>query len=365
MEALPFFILKCSNYGMVPLIRPIIPDLQKVINLYKESVSVGQLSNYGPIYWKAKARLEMFTGGNVALVKDGTAAIKIALQVSLDRGTRVAIPDFTHIGTLAAVTAAGMKPVILPSNPYTLTLCPDALEKYRNEYDAFIVVSPFGYEVNFLAYDVFAAANDKFVMYDLAGAFGIEARTTNPVTYSFHATKNLSVGEGGCVVFNCDLKAEHARTYGNFCINSRGINYSEYGFNHKMDELHCAYLLALLEEEEKIWARIENKKKTITLYQELLREFLPIQRNTRHLAGAPSLAVVVGVEDKSIVGKLAEMGIIAKFYYPLLSQNEFFEGVEVRGSPDKTLEKCLALPGDVSLGEIEQVVQSLKLIASK
>lgn len=350
---------------MVPLIRPIIPDLQKVISFYQDSVSVGQLSNYGPLYWKAKTKLERFTGGHVALVKDGTAAIKVALQVSLERGTRVAIPDFTHIGTLAAVTAAGMKPVVLPSNPYTMTLCHEALEKYRNDYDAFIVVSPFGYEVNFLAYDVFAATNNKFAMYDLAGAFGIEARTANPVTYSFHATKNLSVGEGGCIVFNCDLKADLARTYGNFCINSRSINFSEHGFNHKMDELHCAYLLALLEEEGKIWARIENKKKTITLYQELLRDFLPIQRNTRHLAGAPSLAVVVGIEDKSVVGKLAEKGIVAKFYYPLLSQNEYFEEVQVKGSPDKTLEKCLALPGDVSLEEIEQVVQSLKLIASK
>lgn len=319
-----------------------------------------KLSNFGPCYLAAKEKVDNFTKGHSVLVKSGTEAIKIALQSKLTRGSRVAIPDFTHIGTLSAVVEAGMVPVLFPVNKTTWTICQEALVNNRDKFDAFIVVAPFGYWINWQAYDMFSKYHDRPVFYDVAGGLGMYIQSPNPVCYSFHATKNLSIGEGGCVVFQQGWEAEQARILATFSLTPSGQILNAYGSNAKLDEIHCALVIAWFENFDLIDNKVDRKRDLINFYQyELNDHILP---TNNHYQGSPSLCVLQGLDAQMVTKEGRQAGIEFKPYYPLLSKVQSLLQIERCGISSHIFETCLAFPSDVSDEEARQVVSFLHKI---
>ena len=78
--------------------------------------------------------------------------------------------------------------------------------------------------------------------------------------YSFHETKNYTMGEGGAVLFNEDIyqeKAEILREKGTdrskfFRGQVDKYRWMDYGSSYLPSELNAAYLYAQLEEHQKI-----------------------------------------------------------------------------------------------------------------
>lgn len=97
--------------------------------------------------------------------------------------------------------------------------------------------------------------------------------------YSFHETKNYTMGEGGALLYNDDRyqeKAEILREKGTdrskfFRGQVDKYRWMDYGSSYLPSELNAAYLLAQLEEREKIY----NKRMEIYEYY---------HRNLAHLA---------------------------------------------------------------------------------
>jgi dTDP-4-amino-4,6-dideoxygalactose transaminase len=229
----------------VPLLKPFIPKSAKWAHLLDKSHKAHTFSNFGPNYVaavKALSDLEKYKHTSPLLVNNGTTAIQVALQVTLPRGSRVAVPHFTFMATINAVLAAGMIPVILESDPLTWTISYDLLIKHKDEYDAFIVVSPMGHGVDIGRYDTISSHLNKKVVYDFAAAFGHEISRFHPTTLSFHATKQVPIGEGGAVLFpTFDLMLAGKQLI-NFDFTAFRQPVSAYGFNGKLDEMHCALL---------------------------------------------------------------------------------------------------------------------------
>lgn len=346
---------------MIPLLRPIVPNAKAAERYFREARKSGIYSNFGRLHDELEARFERLTGAsNVLPVVSGTAAIEVALRVSeLKPGARVLVPDFTHSGTLIAVVRAGMTPVLAGVDPKTWTLDPVEVANWHAHglIDAAVVVSPFGYQVDFETWEQVSVSEGLPLVYDLAGAFGEFPALRGPACYSFHATKNFGVGEGGMVVFNDSEQYMQARRLINFdTLPSRNVG-SLAGSNQKMCEILCAHLLAALDEPHlgRVVKRIEAKRTLLRFYQEMLKvAFVPAGEKW------PSLCVLGGLPAQDLEDASEELGVTFKRYYPLLSRMPALAEVARLSESGDDMATCCALPCDVTMGEAFEVVDAVR-----
>lgn len=349
----------------IPLVRPLMPDFDMVNHIIYAKDDMNTWSNFSQLHTLLEKKLEERTGRYSLPVVNGTAAIRVALQTLLGVGRRVALPDFTHVGTLQAVISAHMMPVLLPANPVTWQIDPMALERHKNEFDAFVVVSPFGYRVDTISYDALAWKLKKPIVYDFAGAWGQFPKTSYPVTYSFHATKNFSCGEGGLVCFTHEDQIVRARRLINFgTLPDRTVE-TPLADNLKIDEIKAAVILAHIAGYERIAERLENKREVLRIYSESL---IPFGMNlpSNALSGYPSLCVLGGFENADQVeARLVARGIIAKRYYLSLGSMPGLKNVKSFGKTPDVFNTTIALPGDVTELEAHRVCQETQEVVKE
>jgi len=333
------------------------PNLSDSIATFTSAALSGMLTNFGAIHERLEKRLCKITGGYAVPVSTGTAAIEVALAVlGLEPGDRVLLPDFTHSGTILAVVRAGLTPVLAGVDPKTWCLRPDEVEKVCREQriDGVIVVSPFGYEVDVLAWDLLQDRAGFALVYDFAGAFGNFPKTIAPVCYSFHATKNVGVGEGGMIVFRSERQAKHAKRLINFDTLSNREIASLRGSNSKLDELKSSFLINSLSAIglEAVEERIDAKRLTLDRYQEAFPQaYVPPGKKF------PSLCVLGNLPAEALEAASEREGIVFRRYYPLLSRMPALRDVERVSVSAEVMKNCCALPSDVDLGETLRVVE--------
>lgn len=346
---------------MIPLLRPVVPSDRAALSYFKLARRAGVFSNFGQLHEMLADRLaKVSTGGQALPVASGTAAIEVALRVSgLEDGARVLLPDFTHSGTLLAIVRAGMRPVLCRVDPRTWTLDPGEVQDAhaRGLIDAAVVVAPFGYHVDFEAWEQLSTSDGLPLVYDLAGAFGNFPLLRNPACYSFHATKNLGVGEGGMVLFNDADQYERARRLINFdTLPTREIG-SLAGANQKLPEIICAYLLAALDGKhlDRVLRRVEAKVSLIRLYCEMLPQ-CTVPPGEKW----PSLVVLQGLPAQALEDASDRLGVTFKRYYPLLSRMVACSELPRVSVSDEVMTSCCALPCDVSMSEAFEVVDAVR-----
>lgn len=335
----------------IPLMKPLIPFMHELHPYFDRCKRENTYSNFGSNYKEAYDRLGIRTSRHMLPVTSGTAAIEIACRVMLPKGSRVMIPDFSHIGTYVGVRNANMTPILTAVDDKTWTTDLVRLSMNVRNFDAFVVVAPFGYAVDIEPYERFAALNKKTIIYDYAGAWGQFPDTPFPVCYSLHATKTFSTGEGGLVSFKHKSQHEDARVITNFGITSTGAIWADYGGNLKMDELRCAMICAHMRNYSRIEKRIARRANVLYEYLSELTSGAFINANS------PSMAVIPGMRD---ISPEHIVGFACKFYYPLLTEMRHLENVEVFSKSSDHLSHCLALPIDVNLSEFNRVVEELK-----
>lgn len=344
---------------MIPLANPILPSWDDIQAELEQSQSSGKLTNFGPCYWRLVDKLADLTGRYDVPCTSGTAAIQLAAQSVFPRGSRVLMPDYTHVGTLQALIAAGMSPILCPVSRMHWTLSLGAITAIpRDKFDAMLVVSPFGYQIDFIAYDQIAKELGKPIVYDLAGAFGITVTTKAPVCYSFHATKNVPIGEGGVASFQAVDQADKAFRLSCFDQNKDRSIESPYGGNLKLDEIRCAIARVQLDSMSKIMKRIARKRELIDLYQDVLGDNC-VQHKLHHGNSAPSLCVVAGLPAERIEKNARELGFEAKQYYPLLSSMRGLSLIPRYGVSSTFFRTCVALPSGVTDVQAKSIAKAV------
>lgn len=346
---------------MIPLIRPMLPPLTRVSSYFAASIDAGQYSNFGPCHDRLVDELGLVTGGPTLPVSTGTAAIEIALlALGIPKGARVLVPDFTHTGTVLAVKRAGMEPVLagVHGKSWCLRIDETSDAWVRGEIDAAIVVNPFGYGVDMQGWESMAEKTKLPLVYDFAAAWGYFPKARNPVCYSFHATKNMGIGEGGAVVFPDAQGFAIGKRLVNFdTILTRDIGSLD-GSNQKMDELRCAAALAALEPgfQAAINDRIVRKRRTLETYRSFLKSVeAPFSRFSK-----PSLCVLSGLPARDLEAASLDLGIVFRRYYPLLSRMPALKDLPRLSESGPFMESCCALPSDVDLQEAYEVVNVIK-----
>lgn len=152
--------------------------------------------------------LTKFFGRPAVCVVNGTAALHLALQASgIGCGDEVLVQSLTYVASFQAISATGAKPIACEVDPTTFAI--DWRDAERRITQRTKAIMPVHYTGSVGALDEiydFAERYKLRVIEDAAHAFGSEFKG-NPVggfgdvaCFSFDGIKNLTCGEGGCIV---------------------------------------------------------------------------------------------------------------------------------------------------------------------
>ncbi|KOR36671.1 aminotransferase [Planktothricoides sp. SR001] len=154
--------------------------------------------------------LSTFFGRPVACVVNGTAALHLALQAcGIGRGDEVLVQSLTYVASFQAISATGATPVPCDIDPETLTLdWRDAEKRITSRTKAVMPVHYSGGVGKLDEIYDFARTYGLRVIEDAAHAFGTKYNgqlvgSFGDITcFSFDGIKNITSGEGGCIVSN-------------------------------------------------------------------------------------------------------------------------------------------------------------------
>ena len=153
-------------------------------------------------------RLSIFFGRPALCVANGTAALQLALEAAgIGLGDEVIVQSLTYVASFQAISATGAIPVSCDVNPKTLTInLNDAANRLTHKTKAIMPVHYSGDPGELNAIYEFARENRLRIIEDSAHAFGSRYQGKNIGAigdiscFSFDGIKNITSGEGGCIV---------------------------------------------------------------------------------------------------------------------------------------------------------------------
>ena len=162
----------------------------------------------GSKVFEFESDLRDFFDRSVVCVANGTAALQLALQAcGIGEGDEVLVQSLTFVATFQAISATGAKPIACEINESTLTIdIEDCSKRLSPRTKAIIPVHFTGSVGDLEATYAFAQKHDLRVIEDAAHAFGSTYKNKKIGTFgdiacfSFDGIKNITSGEGGCVV---------------------------------------------------------------------------------------------------------------------------------------------------------------------
>jgi len=153
-------------------------------------------------------RLTKFFSREAICFNSGTAAIHVALQAcGIGKGDEVLVPSITYVATFQAISASGAKPVCCDINENNLHISlSDIKKKITSRTKAIVPVHIAGYSENLGEIYKFAKKKKLRIIEDAAHAFGSRYKKKligsfgDIACFSFDGIKNITTGEGGCLV---------------------------------------------------------------------------------------------------------------------------------------------------------------------
>jgi len=221
---------------------------------------------------------------SVAL-NSGTAALHLALFCqNFPKGKKVLLPSLTFASTAAAVLYCDLEPVFVDSDPITLGMSLDDLEKkYNKDCVAVIPVHLGGHPVPMERLVPWAKEKELFIIEDCAHTSGSNYKGKNLGTwgdigcFSFEEKKVMTTGDGGMICANdiSNLKNIRAKrwvgmdkdnwkkaeeyTDAHFDAMHWFYEVSDLGYKYNMNDLAAALGLVQLEKLNKM----NNRRKAL------------------------------------------------------------------------------------------------------
>lgn len=157
---------------------------------------------------KFESELGIFFSRPVVCVANGTAALHLALQAcGIGHGDEVLVQSLTYVASFQAISATGATPIACDINPSTLTLdWRDAERRITSNTKAVMPVHYSGGVGELDEIYEFARKYGLRVVEDAAHAFGsvykdkLVGGVGDIACFSFDGIKNITSGEGGCIV---------------------------------------------------------------------------------------------------------------------------------------------------------------------
>ena len=313
------------------------PCVGNELEYVKQAIESHKICGDGQFTKKCHAWMEnRFQAQKVLLTTSGTSALDMALLLcDLQPGDEVILPSYTFSSTATAPVLAGAKLVFVDIRPDTMNIDEKKIEQAITDKTKVIIAMHYAgvacemdtimaiarkYNLKVVedaAQGVMSTYKGKYL--GTIGDFGC---------YSFHETKNYSMGEGGAILVNNPEYIERAEI-----LREKGTNrakffrgqvdkytWVDFGDSYLPSELNAAYLWAQLEKADEI---NEDRLKTWNLYYETLKtleeegkvELPVIPEGCVHNAHMFYIKVKDLEERTALLSYLKENGVLAVFHY--------------------------------------------------
>ena len=268
---------------MIPFNVP--PCVGDELEYVKQAIDSHKICGDGAFTKQCNAWLEeRFHAQKVLLTTSGTTALDMAMLLcDIQPGDEVILPSFTFSSTATSAVLAGAKLVFVDVRPDTMNIDEKKIEQAITDKTKIIVAVHYAgvaCEMDTIM-DIARRHNLKVVEDAAQGVMSsYKGKALGTIgdfgCYSFHETKNYTMGEGGALLFQDENYLEKAEI-----LREKGTNRSkffrgqidkytwiDYGSSYLPSDMNAAYLLAELEEHEKI----DRKRMAIyNYYHEQLR----------------------------------------------------------------------------------------------
>lgn len=302
-----------------------------------EAIHNHKISGDGAFTKRCHAELEKMSGSRkVLLTTSCTSALELAaILCDIKPGDEVIMPSFTFSSTANAFALRGVTLVFVDVDPKTMNIDPrNVADAVTKRTKAIVPMHYAGVCCDMDAMQEIAASAGAFLVEDAAQAVdafyhGKPAGSLSDIgCYSFHETKNFSMGEGGAALMQNEALIERAEI-----VREKGTDRSRFyrgqvdkytwvdiGSSILPSELNAAYLLPQLEHHDAITSwRLERWKQYDEGFADLqekgLLELPYIPDGCTHNAHMYYIKCKDEPERSKLIAFLKERGIMAVFHY--------------------------------------------------
>lgn len=313
------------------------PFTGKEFEYMQEAVASRKISGDGKFTKYCSEWMEKrFDVNHVLLTTSCTHALEMAAYLAdVKKGDEVILPSYTFCSTADAFVQRGAKLVFVDIDPKTMNIDEKLIEDAVTEKTK--AIAPVHYAGVACEMDTImeiARRHGLKVVEDAAQ--GVDAYYKGKALgtigdfgcYSFHETKNFSMGEGGAIVFSDDENKEKAEI-----LREKGTNRSkffrgqidkytwvDYGSSYLPSDLNAAYLWAQLEMADAIDA---DRMATYEYYHRELKDLAEqgyieqpfVPDYAKHNAHMYYIKVKDETVRAALIAYLKERGISTVFHY--------------------------------------------------
>ncbi len=313
------------------------PYTGKELYYISQAVEKQKICGDGEFTKKCSQWIEKRTGtGKCLLTTSCTHATELAaLLADVGPGDEVIMPSYTFVSTANAFVLRGATPVFVDIRPDTMNIDENLIEAaVTDRTKAILPVHYAGVSCEMDKILEIARAHDLFVIEDAAQGImsTYKGRPLGTIgdfgAFSFHETKNYSMGEGGALLIRDEKYVEEAEI-----LREKGTNRSQffrgqvdkyrwinYGSSYLPSDMNAAYLWAQLEMADEINA---HRLSLWSQYYELLAPLqeqgildLPvIPEGCEHNAHMFYIKAKDLEERTALLSFLKENDILAVFHY--------------------------------------------------
>lgn len=375
---------------MIPFNKP--PFLGTEFDYIKKAVNNQKICGDGEFTKDCNAWLENKTGASKALLTTScTHSLEMAaLLLDIKPGDEVIMPSYTFVSTADAFVLRGAKIKFVDIRPDTMNIDEKLIEDAITDKTKAIVPVHYagvGCEMDTIM-DIAKRHNLKVVEDAAQGVMSeYKGKALGAIgdygCYSFHETKNYSMGEGGALLIKNEDDIELAEI-----IREKGTNRSRFlrgqidkytwveaGSSYLPSDMNAAYLWAQLQEADKInddrlaaWDRYYKGFEELEQKGFVTRPIIPEEcKHNAHMFYLKAENLEIRTK---LISFLKENGVMAVFHYvPLHSApagKKFGEFVGEDKYTTKESDRLLRLPMYYGLSEnetdkvIEKVIEFYK-----
>ena len=370
---------------MIPFNIP--PYVGKEISYIEQAISLHKLCGDGQFTKKCHAWFEEKTKTRKALLTtSGTHALEMAaILCDLKEGDEVILPSFTFSSTANALVLTGATLVFVDIRPDTMNIDETKIEAaITDKTKAIMVVHYAGVSCEMDTIMEIANKYNLKVIEDAAqGVMSTyKGRALGTIgdfgCYSFHETKNYSMGEGGALLIRNAENVDSAEI-----LREKGTDRSRflrgqvdkytwvnYGSSYLPSELNAAYLLAQLECADEInesrlacWNRYYEGLAPLEAAGKI--EIAHIPEGCGHNAHMFWVKAKDLEERTALIAFLKERGIGSMFHYIPLHSAEAglkfgrFHGEDVYTTRESERLTRLPMYYGLTMEEVDEVIEAV------
>ena len=325
----------------VPFNEPIYLEEHKAI-LQKALLSK-HLSGVGPFTLECEKRLDLLNGSRNSIVTSATHALEMmALLGHIEKDDEVIIPAFTFVSTANAFALREARIRFADVDEYGNLKISEVERLLNSKTKAVVTVHYGGNSAPMDELRAICLKNNVFLFEDAAQSIGslYKGKALGTIgdlgCYSFHETKNVGSGEGGCLIINnpnfvdrSDVLRQKGTNRKQFMMGlADKYTWVDLGSSYVLSDLNAAYLLPQLEQlsviqdrRKQVWHKYyESLKSTCEKYGVQILESPSYNTSNHHIFAL--IFANKNLRDQFILDQKSA-GICCTFHYVSLHKSPY------------------------------------------